>query len=126
MSTPPTAPLPKIEGVDYAASSDGASGTITYRTNYSAPFAFTVSAGKLDEIIQQLGMLRISLRPDVSTECPGGDWITTIDPELFVSGAPGADPTLSIRSLRFGWQHFELPKELARQVAETLAVHTDG
>src|SRR4051812_43848303 len=113
--THPSPEARRILRTEFAIGDDRASGTITFHTNYSEPFEFTMSTAALDEMIGTLGTLRVNLHPDVPVECPPGERVATYDPHLFVDAAPNGQAIVNVRSLRFGWQHFQLPAQLARQ-----------
>jgi hypothetical protein len=110
----------RLVHLEAGGSADRTEATLTFLATSSDPFSLTATTEDLDELIQMLGTMRLNLTPEVPTECPDGDRVVAVDPELFVDRHPDGDPILHVRSVRYGWQHFQLPRALANQVAKAL------
>lgn len=101
--------------------------TVTLTLPTDPPVALRLSTSDVDNILKNLGDFRGTMKPAISTQSPLGQKVLAIpDPQW----ASEPDVMLGqslfhLRDPRFGWLHYLLPKQEARNLAEFLLKQAD-
>jgi hypothetical protein len=100
--------------------------TVTFPTD--PPVVLKITTSDIDDMLENLGVLRASMLPPHPPEWAVGQTMGVI-PNPRWTTEPDAllgNSLLHIRDPRFGWQHYMIPKEEARKLGEVLQKQADA
>ena len=105
---------------------DREAAAVTFSTD--PPVTMTLTLNGVKSMIEKLGELRAAMIPEEPTIFIPGPTITAIsnpswttEPELFQG-----DSLLHLRDPRFGWLHYCIPRDEARQLGRHLLAQADN
>jgi hypothetical protein len=111
-----------MPGPNWKLDDDGKTVTLTIPTD--PPVALQLDASQVDAMLQNLGLFRGSMQPDVPAAYALGQKTPAIRDPAWVSEpeAMMGDSLLHIRDPRFGWLHYIIPKSEAKKLADFLQI----
>jgi hypothetical protein len=115
-----------MNGPNWKLEDDHTTLTITFPSIPPVALAWTASA--VDEHFEKLGELRANMTPEISkTWARGQTFLAVPDPAWMTEpDALIGNSILHIRDPRFGWLHYMIPREGARQLARYLQNQVDA
>lgn len=109
-----------MTGMHWSLDENGQNVTISFAS--TPPIALRLSTAEVDSVLKNLGKFRSAMKPPVPTRpkrapkvAAVADPAWAIEPELLLGNA-----LLHLRDTRFGWLHFNIPREEARKLGEHL------
>ena len=109
---------PAESGCHCKLSDDLKTVTLTFTFPGMAPALLQLDAKGVDGMLQNLGLYRLAMKPEVPDAMSRGVPVQTLpDPKWFVEPEPlNGGSILHIRDTRFGWLHYILPFPMAKKL----------
>jgi hypothetical protein len=109
-----------MTGMNWNLDESGQSVTIAFAT--TPPMALKLSTAEVENVLKNLGEFRSAMKPLVAARFQQTRKVAAvinptwaIESEMLLGNA-----LLHLRDTRFGWLHFNLPREKARKIGEHL------
>lgn len=115
-----------MNGPSWKLEDDLATITITFPTSPLISIAW--SAPVVDEVLENLGNLRAHMTPSFPESWTLGQTVFAISNPAWAT-EPDAligNTLLHIRDPRFGWLHYMIPRDQARQLADVLQIQVNA
>lgn len=100
--------------------------TITFPSDPVVQLHYDLAA--IEEMIENLGMMRNAMLPEVAREYPPGQRVAAVPDPIWRTEPDimAGDSLLHIRDPRYGWLHYLIPREEARKLSEFLQAQADN
>ena len=100
--------------------------TVTFPTN--PPTALKLDAAGVEDLLKNLGEFRAHMKPEIAAEWELGQKVGAVpDPRWYSeSELMMGNSLLHLRDQRFGWLHYVLPRESARELGMVLLAQADA
>jgi hypothetical protein len=99
--------------------------TATLKFSEAPAIAVEFDVGRIEEALEHLGAFRSSMQPPIPNSWPDDATSTRAidEPQMVVDMDPSAEsPVLRVRDPRFGWLHYVLTPQQARQLGSALVL----
>jgi hypothetical protein len=110
----------EMTSMNWNLDESGQSVTISFAS--TPPVALKLSTAEVENVLRKLGEFRSAMKPPVAARLQRAQKVAAvinptwaIEPEMLLGNA-----LLHLRDNRFGWLHFNVPREEARKIGEHL------
>lgn len=115
-----------MPGMDWKLGDDLKTVTVSFPT--TPPIALKLNLADVEDILRNLGEFRAVMKPEIPKSYAMGQTVRALPNPAWVTepDALAGDSLLHLRDPRYGWLHYLIPREEARNLARYLQTQVDS